>query len=235
MKTPDGKCQPLRLLFLVFDQKLSEKIKAILKGPEMPVVYRMRGQGLESSEMMDMLGLSSITRVVSMSLVPKSFADEVLSRLKTEMDLGSHNDGMAFTTAISSVSATAMKIAEGCAKEELVKKMETDTKQVVKNSEYSLIISIINQGFSEDVMEAARSVGVPIGTVLHARQVGGEAAMNFLGIHIQEERELVFIVAKCEEKARIMQAISEKCGIHSKARGISMSTPIDGCVGFDEE
>lgn len=226
---------PLRLLFLINDPKLADKVNNVLRDPDLPILYHMRGQRLSSSEMMDLLGFGSITRIVSMGLVTKPYADRVLSRLENELKLGKHNDGMAFTTAISSVSTTAMKIVDGCSKKEFLKEMETDIKQVAKTCGYSLIISIINQGYSEDVMDAARDVGVPIGTVLHARQMGGEAALNFLGIPIQEERELVFIITKSEEKARIMKAISARCGIQSKARGLSMSTPIDTCVGFDED
>lgn len=233
MKSEDGKYLPLRLLFLINDRKKEGKVNEVLKDPELPLLYHMRGQSLESSD--DLFGLGSIARVVTMGLVAKPYADKVLARLETELQLGKRNDEMAFTTAISSVSTSAMMIADGCSKKEFLKEMETDTCQVAKNCDYSLIISIINQGFSEDVMDAARDVGVPIGTVLHARQMGGEAALNFLGIPIQEERELVFIVAKHEEKARIMQAIGEKCGIKSKARGISMSTPIDAFVGFEDE
>lgn len=224
---------PLRLLFLINDPKLADKVNDVLRDPELPMLYHMRGKRLDSSEMMDLLGFGSITRIVSMGLVTKQYADTVLERLENELKLGKHNDGMAFTTALSSISSTAMKIVDSSQKKELLKEMETDIKEVKKSCGFSLIISIINQGFSEDLMDAARDVGVPIGTVLHARQLGGEAALNFLGIPIQEERELVFIVTKSEEKARIMQAISEKCGVHSKARGITMSTPIDSCVGFE--
>lgn len=226
---------PLRLLLIINDPKLADKVNEVLKDPDPPILYHMRGHSLDSSEMMDMLGFGNVTRIISLGLITKPRADNILSRLKTKLKFGIHNDGMAFTTAISSVSATAMKIADGTIKEELLKEVETDTKQVAKNSDYSLIISIINQGYSEDVMDAAREVGAPIGTVLHARQMGGEAALNFLGLPLQEERDLVFIIAKREEKVRIMQAIGEKCGIHSKAHGISMSTPIDACVGIEEE
>jgi hypothetical protein len=227
--------KPLRLLFLITDPKLADKVSHLLKHIESPILYHMRGQSLDSGDMMDLLGFGSITRIISIGLTTQAHADKILSKLEKKLRFGIYNDGIAFTTAISSVSATAMKIADGCAKEELVKKMETDTKQVAKNSDYSLIISIINQGYSEDVMDAAREVGAPIGTVLHARQMGGEAALNFLGLPLQEERDLVFIIAKREEKVAIMKSIGEKCGIHSKARGISMSTPIDCCVGIEEE
>ena len=57
--------------------------------------------------------------------------------------------------------------------------------------------------------------------------------MSLWGMSIQEEKEMIFIVAEKESKRNIMQAIGEKCGIHSEAEGIVVSLPIESVLGFD--
>ena len=65
-------------------------------------------------------------------------------------------------------------------------------------------------------------------------QLGAEIAMTPIGegLGVQEEKEIVMIIAKSEDKLPIMQSISDKCGMHSEAKGLVMSMPIDSLVGM---
>ena len=57
--------------------------------------------------------------------------------------------------------------------------------------------------------------------------------MQFWGMRVQEEREIVAIIAEAEHKVAIMQAISQACGIHSQAHGTVLSLPVDRALGLD--
>lgn len=46
---------------------------------------------------------------------------------------------------------------------------------------------------------------------------------------------MIFIITDSENKLKIMQEIGEKCGIHSEAKGIVVSLPIDAVLGFEAE
>lgn len=227
-------CPQVRTLVLISGTKDAERACKLLVSENQPVFYQLRGHGTASSEMMDLLGLGSTAKVLSMSIMHKVHADRVLEQLETELGLGEPGTGIAFTTIMSGVSALAMKVVDEYARRELFEKMERDVKQAVANSHKSLIIAVVNVGFSEDVMEAAREFGAGGGTVLHARQTGGEAILNFLGVPIQEEKELILIIAKLEQKADIMKAIGSKFGMKSEAQGLVLSTPIDSIVGLGD-
>ena len=43
----------------------------------------------------------------------------------------------------------------------------------------------------------------------------------------------MLVVADFDKKLDIMKAIGESCGIHTEAKGIIVSTPIDAVVGLD--
>ena len=58
--------------------------------------------------------------------------------------------------------------------------------------------------------------------------------MGFWGFSIQEEKEMLFIVTENENKLKIMQAIGEKYGMRSEAKGIVLSLPIDTVIGLDD-
>lgn len=95
-----------------------------------------------------------------------------------------------------------------------------------------LIAAIVDRGFSGDVMEAAKKAGAGGGTVLHSRSIESEEATNFWGMSVQEEKEIVLILTKHESKKEIMRAISENCGMQSKAKDLVMSLPIDSVMGI---
>lgn len=81
--------------------------------------------------------------------------------------------------------------------------------------------------------DAAREAGANGGTVVTSRRIGNEQALGFWGMSIQNEKDMVFIVAENETKLDIMKAIGEKCGLHSEAQGVLVSLPIDHVIGFE--
>lgn len=225
----------MRVLVIISGSKVADRANELLIDEHKPVFYQLRARGTASSEMMDVLGLGSTQKIVSTSIMPKAFADKILAKLDSTLGLGEPGTGIAFTTIVSGVSALTLKVVNEYARRELFEKMECDAKQTAASSNNNLIIAIVNQGYSEEVMEAAGEFGARGGTVLHGRQAGGEAIMNFLGVTIQEEKEMVLIISSSDIKASIMKAIGEKCGIHSEAQGLVISTPIDSIAGFDKD
>lgn len=98
--------------------------------------------------------------------------------------------------------------------------------------DFDLIITIVNRGFDDVVMEAARSAGAHGGTVLHARGAGIHEAEKFFGISIQPEKDVILILAKHEDKKEIMHAIRNEVGLHKEGRGLSFSLPVEDVCGI---
>ena len=74
----------------------------------------------------------------------------------------------------------------------------------MRENEYQMIVALVNQGYSEDVMAAARPAGAAGGTVLHSRRIGAEETLRQWGFSIQQEKEAVLILARKEEKLAII-------------------------------
>ena len=97
----------------------------------------------------------------------------------------------------------------------------------------SLVIAIVNQGFSEEVMAAARPAGATGGTVISGRRAGGEETLQLWGFGVQQEREAVLILCRTEEKVAIMEAVRAACGLESEAKGVLLSLPVDSVAGLE--
>ena len=98
--------------------------------------------------------------------------------------------------------------------------------------EYELIYVILNHGYVDEVMDAARDAGAGGGTVLHAKGSGSQYASQFLGMSLSDDKDLILIVVKAEKKAGIMQHIAEETGITHPAGAICFSVPVSGLAGF---
>ena len=97
---------------------------------------------------------------------------------------------------------------------------------------YVLIIALVNTGFTELVMDAARSEGAHGGTVVHARGTGNKEMEKRFGVVITPDKEMVLILVNKRNSDRILQAIYDKAGLQTKGQGIAFSVPVEDVVGL---
>lgn len=101
------------------------------------------------------------------------------------------------------------------------------------DNEFVVILCIINNGFSETAMEAARQCGARGGTVIHGRGTASKEAEKFFNISIQPEKEIVMILAIKEIKDSILKALYNAVGTNTPAQGIAFALPVDDVIGID--
>lgn len=101
-------------------------------------------------------------------------------------------------------------------------------------SKKELICCVINNGFSDVVMEAAKKKGAQGGTIFHGRGTGADDAEKFFGIKISPEKEIVMIVVDSSHKDEIVSAIYDEAGLDTKGQGIVFTLPVDDFVTSKE-
>lgn len=99
-------------------------------------------------------------------------------------------------------------------------------------NEYEMILCIVNAGFSELVMDAAKEEGARGGTVIHARGTANKEAEQFFHIAIQPDKDIVLILVPKEIKDNVLHAIYQNAGLKSAGKGIAFSLPVDEVVGI---
>ena len=98
---------------------------------------------------------------------------------------------------------------------------------------FKCIFAIVNNGFSEVAMEAAKACGARGGTILHGRGTISKDAEKFFNITIQPDKEIVMILAKSELVDNILKALYNAIGSSTKAQGIAFAMPVDDVIGLD--
>ncbi|MBQ2756582.1 MAG: hypothetical protein IJF27_07900 [Oscillospiraceae bacterium] len=227
----DNKCV-LRIMVLISGQKLGERATEMFDEEDIPIHYHLHGRGTAPSEIMDILGLGSSDKSILVCVLTKTRADEMLIKLRRELKIGTTNSGIVFTLPLTGVSSFVMRMAAHSAEENSGE--EGKDGKTMSERKYSIVAVIVDQGYSEEVMEVARKAGAGGGTVINSRAIADETAMDVWNINFQEEKEIVVIAAANDTKLEIMQAITEKFGINSDAKGITLALPIDNIIGLSD-
>ena len=97
---------------------------------------------------------------------------------------------------------------------------------------HEVIFCIVNSGYSEAVMDAAKKFGATGGTVINARGTAGKEAETFFHITVQPEKEIVMILVPKEIKDDVLHALYNEVGLETAGHGIAFSAPVDSVVGL---
>ena len=164
-----------RLLMLIATPKLTDKALLLFEKGKLPMQLQAYAHGTASREMMDMLGLDSGEKSLLLTMMPKADADDLLIRLRRELRLGLSGSGIAFTVPISGANKRVLQMVQQVCQEKPKPEMR---RALMQENDYQIIVALVNQGYSEEVMAAARPAGAAGGTVLHSRRVGAEEALE---------------------------------------------------------
>ena len=99
---------------------------------------------------------------------------------------------------------------------------------------HEVIICIINSGFSDEVMDAAREFGARGGTVIRARGTANAEAEKLFNIAIQPEKEIVMILVESKLKNDILHALYRAVGLNTPGQGIAFTMPVESVVGLTD-
>ncbi len=97
---------------------------------------------------------------------------------------------------------------------------------------FELIVTVVNRGFADEVVDSAKAAGAHGGTVLYARGTGMHEAKKFFGITVEPEKEVVLMLVDADEKKAIMKAICKGAGLTTAGRGMSFTLPVDDVMGL---
>ncbi len=217
----------LYLMVTIVDRKIGKRYLKLYKENEHHVMFTSLGSGTAASDVLNYLGLEATEKLVIFSVQEDGSWYHTKKQLQSNLRIDAPGGGIAFIVPLSSIGGKkALQFL--LAKEDYQKEEESTLKDTV----HELIIVIANQGNIELVMDAAREAGAYGGTVIHARGTGMEKAEKFMGVSLAAEKEMIFIVAKKEQKNNIMKAIMEKAGPESHAKSIVFSLPVTDTAGL---
>jgi nitrogen regulatory protein PII len=220
-----------KLLLAIIDFVQEKQLTDIYLENHLPLNVVTHGHGTASSEMLDYLGLGETKKSLTISIISEDKIPFILGVLSQKLHFEQPGKGVAFTLPMSCISSIITSLDSNDSTNQNAES-ECEEKSMKKERKHELIIIIVNQGYADQTMEAAKKAGANGGTVVHARGLGDAEAAKFLEITVQPEKELILILTKKENKMNIMESVNKAVGLTTQGKGIMLSLPVDETVGI---
>jgi hypothetical protein len=227
-KTPLLKC----VVFIV-DWAKARDVADIFEQEKTRFHFIVKARGTASSEILDLLGIGGAEKAVIMCLEQDVGVPALMREAGKKLGLHNPGAGIAFVLPLSGINQPILQVFKESIEKNFTISLETEAEKMGSETKFDLIISVVNQGYSDEFMAVAREAGAGGGTVVNARGILHQGPVKFFGISVQDEKEIIAILSSRERKAPIMQAVSQAFGISSQAEGIIFSLPVDSVAGLD--
>ena len=215
----------IQLVLTVLDRRRRRVILGIYEEAGAMLTATMLGRGTAPPGLLDRYGLEATDKAIVGALIPGDKRHGLFRAAKHRMMIDVPGNGVMLAVPLKSVGGRrAMSYLLGGS--------EPGKGVPDMSFTHELVVIISNQGYTDDVMAAAREAGASGGTVVHAKGTGGKLAERFLGVSLAEEKELVLIAAAEADKSAIMRAVASKAGPGTEAGAICFSLPISEIVGI---
>lgn len=217
----------LYAMFTIINRRQTKRFQTVYDEAGATLAMTALGQGTAASDILDYFGLAASEKALLLHAVTDDTWKAIKPALQSKLHIDVPGTGIAFLVPFSSIG--------GKKPLELLlngQDFEKGEEQTLKDTKYELLVVIANQGYSEQIMDAARAQGAGGGTVIHAKGTGMEHAEQFLGFSLASEKEIVLIVVAKEKKNAIMRAVMEQAGLSTKAKAIAFSLPVTSTAGL---
>ena len=153
------------------------------------------GRGTASNSIIQLLGFGDTSKEVVLTVVDESHEAAVLDAVKNAVSDKKHF-GVIFSLAVpsffrsGSMNDNEAQTLTNTGDENMADTNDTIGKNgtiAAKKDAYEMINIIVNKGYAEDAMAAARKAGAGGGTILSARGTAREGDEKFFGMEIVPE------------------------------------------------
>lgn len=157
------------------------------------------GRGTASNGVLQLLGLGDTSKDIVYIIIQEKLKSAVYDAIIKASEKKAHF-GLMFTLN------TPDFIRAGHLNE---KSEESKGEEKMKNeNSYQMINVIVNKGYAEDAMAAARKAGAGGGTIIGARGTAKEDDAAFFGMKIVPEKDMLMILVPASKKDDIVNAIT---------------------------
>lgn len=157
------------------------------------------GRGTASNGVLQLLGLGDTSKDIVYIIIQEKLKSAVYDAIIKASEKKAHF-GLMFTLN----TPDFIRAGHLNAKSE-----ESKGEESMKNeNSYQMINVIVNKGYAEDAMAAARKAGAGGGTIIGARGTAKEDDAAFFGMKIVPEKDMLMILVPASKKDDIVNAIT---------------------------
>lgn len=220
----------ISMILAIVDRERDAAFSSLFRDSGVLTAFSTPCLGTAQAGVLDMLGLEKSEKTLVYALTYRREAEKLMKQMIYSLGINVPGGGIAITIPINSFGGSNGMhwLLNGSNDEQ----GEVDIMDNKRDFPYDLIVVVAQRDHSELVMSAARPAGARGGTIVHAKGTGGEYAAKFFGVTIADEKDIILIVVRHEQKNDIMKAIMEKAGVKTPARAVAFSVPVESVAGL---
>ena len=218
------KDEQIMLVISIIERGKAKSYMNMLNNKDIFLHMQAVGAGTASSEMMDILGLGSSDKDIVISYAPRKNVEILATELANDLGTGMGFGGLLMILSTSAMSKlTAEVILQRTGKTDL----KGDSNAMKSEYQHSLIFINVNPGYTDVIMSVAKKAGATGGTIVRARKADTSKTSDMADLQIQDEKEIIAILAPDTVRNQIMEEVNKEFGLRSEAKGVVCSVPVD--------
>lgn len=166
-------------------------------------------------------------RAIILTLVQQKKAEKVLAAIAQEVRLNEPCRGIAFMVNVKFL----IGVTHSAELKDLCKE-DGGNVMIENNINFDLIVTIVNKGFAEDVVEHSKKAGAEGGTIINGRGTGVHENLKLFGISIEPEKEIVLTLIPKDKTNQVLHAISDAVHLDKPSNGIAFVLDVEKTVGI---
>lgn len=179
----------------------------------------LTGRGTVSNRLLQLLCLADTEKDLVFVLAPDADMPGIIGALRASPEICRKTTGIGIVLDVTAVVRNAWQ-AQAPAPAADARPQGVTMKH---STGHQLIFAIVNAGYADDLMAAARAAGAGGGTILKARGTGTEEDAGFFGITIVPEKELLLVLAANDAAPAIFAAVRSAPCLAEPGSGIIFS------------
>lgn len=211
------------LLCVIVDQGKGSKVLQSSKQLGITGGTILYGRGLAHNFVAQFIGLDTRKEVILMA-GNQEIVYNCIGNLKETFDIDSPGEGIAFTLKVCGLIGT-----KECDCEKISEESGSG------DSMYKLIMTIVDKGKSQDVIQAAIKGGAIGGTVISGRGSGIHETQKVFAVYIEPEKEVIIIVSETDKTKGIVDSIRRDLEMDDPGNGIVFLLNINEAYGLYKE
>lgn len=213
----------VKLLLSIVERDKGKKLIKELENINIKVNFQTVGFGTAPTEMMDIFGLGTNDKDIIISLGAENNVNDMMSNFGTTFESHSKYGGLMIIIGLSAAGRILTEIMHF----DNAKNLEKGN-DIMKNEHHNnLIIISANEGYSDDIMQVARKAGATGGTVIKGRLADIEQFAELPNTNVDEDREMLCILAPVKVCKQIMEDVNKDFGLTSPANGMVFAVPTE--------
>ncbi|MBQ5999189.1 MAG: transcriptional regulator [Treponema sp.] len=171
-----------------------------------------RGKGTAANSILQILGFADSDKDLVYILTAADKTEQIMNAMKDAASDKKQPFGVIFTIGVNSFIKTGTVSGRN---------------ENMTETTHQMITIIVNKGFADDAMAAARKAGAGGGTIMNARGTARPGDETFFGMEIVPEKDMILIVAENSKVQPILDAIKELPCLAKPGSGIAFASPAE--------